>query len=188
MILASIQHSIAEDHLQVLSALFFYLNFIRDLRSSSVVYLVNVFFPSLQTIPDMQQTTLSGPRCQTRDPIPAHSPWTAFLALAADSGSWRDSPSSYAVRLPLNTPALLFGVSAHMFTSSPLLRNDTKNPSSQLTAVSLAGLSSQSSLNKWRDSKERHEQIALGRKMIASEVEMGKWLDEMDEKIGGKGK
>ena len=35
---------------------------------------------------------------------------------------------------------------------------------------------------------ERHEQIALGQKIAGSEVEMKKWLDGVEKKIGGSGK
>lgn len=41
-------------------------------------------------------------------------------------------------------------------------------------------------MDEWRNSTERHEQIALGWKLAGSEAKLGKWLDEVDKKMRGK--
>lgn len=72
----------------------------------------------------------------------------------------------------------------------PLFRKEVERPQHQLTAASIARLGSRSKtqLDGWRCAVERHEQIALGQKIAGSEVEMKKWLDGVEKKIGGSGK
>ena len=67
---------------------------------------------------------------------------------------------------------------------------DTLKSPPQLTAVELArlGVQSKMQLEAWRNTNERHEEMALALDISKSLEETGKWLKEIERKIECFGK